>query len=203
LNQSQTIALYQPLLHKLAMKMVGSWQDAEDIVQDTFVKWLTIDTAKIQNTKAYLIKSVTNSCINHLNSIKRKKNECIEAISGLELVEKLDISHIDIEHEISAALAVIYKKLEPVERAVYLLREVFNVEYEELQQIVNKKKENCRQLFSRAKEKLSIDASKINFDMKSSSQLFDSFKKACSFGEPKELIEDLKLEISQKASQTR
>ncbi|WOK09417.1 sigma-70 family RNA polymerase sigma factor [Imperialibacter roseus] len=199
MNQTQTITLYQPLLHRLALKMVGSWQDAEDIVQDTFLKWLTLDQEKIKNTKAYLIKSVTNSCINHLNSIKRKKNEYLDAINPKEFVEKLDLSHIDIEHEISTALAMLHKKLEPVERAVYLLREVFNIEYDELQQIVNKKKENCRQLFSRAKEKLAIDTSKISFDMVNSAQLIESFKKACSFGEPKELIEDLRLEISQKA----
>ncbi len=199
MNPSQTIALYQPLLYTLAVRMVGSLQDAEDIVQDTFLKWLTIDQKKIQNTKAYLIKSVTNSCINHLNTIKRKKKEYIDSINPSELMVKYDWSHIDLEHELSSALAVIHKKLEPVEKAVYLLREVFNFDYDELQEIVNKKKDNCRQLFSRAKEKLSIDTAKLNFEIGNSSQLFESFKKACSLGEASELIDNLKLEIAQKA----
>ena len=112
---------------------------------------------------------------------------------------KYDWAHIDLEHELSSALAVIHKKLEPVEKAVYLLREVFNFDYDELQEIVNKKKENCRQLFSRAKEKLSIDTAKLNFEIGNSSQLFESFKKACCLGEASELIDNLKLEIAQKA----
>lgn len=186
------------MLYTLALRMVGSLQDAEDIVQDTFLKWLTIDQDKIKNTKAYLIKSVTNSCINHLNTLKRKKKEYLDAINPSEFMERYDWSHIDLEHELSSALAVIHKKLEPVERAVYLLREVFNFDYEELQEIVNKKKENCRQLFSRAKEKLSIDTSKINFDLGSSKPLIESFKKACSLGEASELIEKLKAEIAEK-----
>lgn len=199
MDQTQTISLYQPLLYRLAVRMVGSLQDAEDIVQDTFLKWLTIDQEKIQNTKAYLITSVTNSCINHLNTLKRKKKECLDAINPSELIERYDWAHIDLEHELSTALAVIHKKLEPVEKAVYLLREVFNFDYEELQDIVSRKKDNCRQLFSRAKEKLSIDTSKLNFDMSNSSQLFESFKKACSMGGAAELIDNLKSEIAQKA----
>jgi DNA-directed RNA polymerase specialized sigma24 family protein len=68
--------------------MVGSFQDAEDIVQDTFVNWLVIDQQKIVNTKAYLVRSVTNSCINHLQTLKRKKNKCLEAINPSELMER-------------------------------------------------------------------------------------------------------------------
>ncbi len=198
MDQTQTITCYQPLLHRLAMKMVGSWQDAEDIVQDTFLKWLTLDQEKINNTKAYLIKSVTNSCINHLNSLKRKKNEYLDALDPKDFIEKLDFSYLDLEHEVSLALAVIQKKLEPVERAVYLLREVFNFEYDELQEIVNKKKDNCRQLFYRAKEKLSIETSKMSFETGKPAQLIESFKRACSIGEPLQLIEDLKSDINHK-----
>lgn len=182
------------------MKMVGSFQDAEDIVQDAFLNWLVIDQQKIVNTKAYLVRSVTNSCINHLNTLKRKRSECLEAINPSELMERYDWSHLDIEHELSAAFAVIHKKLEPVEKAVYLLREVFDFDYEELQEIVNKKKDNCRQLFSRAKEKLSLDSQRKDSETGSSDRLFDSFMKACSLGEATQLIENLKLEIAKKDS---
>jgi hypothetical protein len=90
--------------------------------------------------------------------------------------------------------------LEPVEKAVYLLREVFNFDYEELQEIVNKKKDNCRQLFSRAKEKLSLDIHRKDSEICNFESLFDSFMKACSLGEATQLIENLKLEIAKKDS---
>ncbi|MEL7147559.1 MAG: sigma factor, partial [Bacteroidota bacterium] len=70
MDQAKAITLYQPLLTSIAYKIVGSLQDAEDIVQDTFLKWLTIDQQKIDNTKAYLVRAVTNNALNHLKSFK-------------------------------------------------------------------------------------------------------------------------------------
>lgn len=183
MNHSQTISRYQPLLYAIALKMVGSLQDAEDIVQDTFVKWLTIDQEKIENTKAYLIRTVTNNCLNHLNSFKKKKNEYISNLKTSEFLEKyreFEFPRFDIENELSEALAVIHKKLEPVEKGIFLLREVFDVDYEELQQIFGKKKENCRQLFLRAKAKLNNENRRSKGKTTQPGQFFDSFKKACS-----------------------
>ena len=199
MNHSQTISIYQPLLHAIALKMVGSFQDAEDIVQDTFVKWLTIDQEKIENTKAYLVRTVTNNCLNHLNSFKKKKNEYINNLKTSEFLEKyrdFDFPRFDIENELSEALAVIHKKLEPVEKGIFLLREVFDVDYEELQQIFGKKKENCRQLFLRAKEKLNKENRKSKGKTAHHAQLFESFKKACSLGHLSDFIHQLTHEVA-------
>ena len=194
MNPSQTISLYQPLLQAIALKMVGSWEDAQDIVQDTFEKWLTIDQEKIQNTKAYLIRTVTNNCINHLNSFKKKKGEYLSQLKNLEILEKyreFEFPRFDLENELSEALAVIHKKLEPVEKGIYLLREVFDFDYEELQKIFGKKKDNCRQLFFRAKEKLMQDNQQTTAQKDQYFQFFDSFKKACSFGNFTDFIAQL------------
>ena len=77
MNQAQAITLYQPLLHNIAYNLLRCKADAEDVVQDTFIKWLSIDQAKIQNTKAYLIKAVTNNCLNHISALKRKKGRIL------------------------------------------------------------------------------------------------------------------------------
>ena len=132
------------------LRMVGSLADAEDIVQDTFVKWLSIDHQKIQNTKAYLIKAVTNNCLNHLNALMNKKEEYLDHLNLGEMTNKymdFDLPRIDLETEIAAALAVVHKKLAPLERAIFLLREVFDFEYDDLQLLFDKKKDNCRQIF--------------------------------------------------------
>ena len=103
--------------------------DAEDIVQDTFLKWLSIDQEKIQNTKAYLIKAVTNSCINHINTLKRRKDEYLENLNPSDLLEKYkewDFAKFDIENEISEALAILNKKLEPIGRYLILTMKIFN-----------------------------------------------------------------------------
>jgi RNA polymerase sigma factor (sigma-70 family) len=199
LNPSQTISLYQPLLQAIALKMVGSWEDAEDIVQDTFVKWLTVDHEKVQNTKAYLIRTVTNNCINHLNSFKKKKSDYLSQLKNSEFLEKyreFEFPRFDLENELSEALAVLHKKLEPVEKGIYLLREVFDFDYEELQKIFGKKKENCRQLFVRAKEKLTQETKKPKTQAVQHFQFLNTFKKACSSGYFSDFIHQLTHEES-------
>ena len=211
MNNEQAIVLYQPMLQQLAMKILGSMADAEDIVHDTFVKWLTSDKKKINNTKAYLIKSVTNNCLNHIEKIKRKKNELLEdwhISTFIDQQREKDLFRFDLENELSAALHILHKKLEPIEKSVFLLREIFNVEYEDIQEVVDRKKENCRKLFSRAKEKLSKETSKIKIEIPhlsvelkkkyNHSELLESFRNAAFMGNISDLIAELKRDINVK-----
>jgi RNA polymerase sigma-70 factor (ECF subfamily) len=202
LNHAQAITLYQPMLQSIAYNLLRCKADAEDIVQDTFVKWLSIDQTKIQNTKAYLIKSVTNNCLNHLNSLKRKKEEYWDSIMLSQLVVKFkesDFAHLDFEKELSAAFKVIQSKLEPLERATYLLKEVFDFDYAAIQKVIDKKADHCRQLFSRAKKKLN-ENSPVKAESSSASQLYESFKNACTVDNATELINHLKRDIAEAIS---
>jgi RNA polymerase sigma factor (sigma-70 family) len=202
LNHAQAITLYQPMLHSIAYNLLRCKADAEDIVQDTFVKWLSIDQTKIINTKAYLIKSVTNNCLNHLNSLKRKKEEYWDSIMLSQLVVKFkesDFAQLDFEKELSAAFKVIQTKLEPLERATYLLKEVFDFDYDAIQKVIDKKADHCRQLFSRAKKKLN-EASPTKVETSGASQLFESFKNACTIDNASELIGHLKKDIAEAIS---
>mgnify|MGYP001460780501 FL=1 len=102
-----------------------------------------------------MVKSVTNNCLNHLNSLKEKKKDYLESVKLPDLFEKIDFSHLDLKQELNSALNVLHKKLGPLERGLFVLREGFDFDYDELQHIFNKKKDHCRQLVCRAKEKLS------------------------------------------------
>lgn len=200
MNQAQTIALYRPTLHLIAMKMLNCKADAEDIVQETFIKWLETEQEKIRNTKAYLIQAVRNNCINHLNSLKKKKEQYLESFHWPEFIEKFretDFSHIDLEAEVSKAFHILQHKLEPLERAVYLLKEVFDFDYQALQDLLNKKQDHCRQLVCRAKKKLNEE--KIHFNQviqPKKTALLENFKKACDVGHAAELISSLREDIS-------
>ncbi len=181
--------------------MVGSLADAEDIVQDTFVKWLSIDHQKIQNTKAYLIKAVTNNCINHLNTLVHKREQYLDHFNLGEMAHRymdFDLSKIDLDTEIAAALAVVHKKLAPLERAIFLLREVFDFEYEDLQFLFDKKKDNCRQIFSRAKEKLNKTTSDLKIDISIPSNILGNFANACKLGVSADFLNDLKKDVALK-----
>ena len=189
---------YQPLLHRIAYNLVRCKEDAEDIVQETFAKWLVIDQQKIENTKAYLIRAVTNNCLNHLNSLKKKKEEYFSHLNWQELISKFketNLAKIDLDVNLNAAFNVLHTKLGPLERAVYLLKEVFDFDYEELQQLLDKKQDYCRQLFCRAKKKLNEETSKIHFSMPDTSGLLKSFRDACDLGNATQLIQELKKNI--------
>jgi RNA polymerase sigma-70 factor (ECF subfamily) len=179
------------------MKILRCKADAEDIVQDTFLKWLSAEKTHIENTKAYLITSVKNNALNHLASLKRKKEECLDSFHLPELFLKFkesDFAHLDLEIELSKALSIIHHKLEPLEKAVYLLKEALGFEYDELQKVLDKKQEHCRQLFSRAKKK--IEDSKLSIELSKTPHMLESFKKACTFGNASDLINELKTDIA-------
>lgn len=199
MNYTQTFTQYQPLLTSIALKIVGTLEDAEDIVQETFLKWLSIDQEKIQNTKAYLIKAVTNKCFNHLKQSKNLYTDSLDTLQENEVFfsEEHHDSNIDKEHYLMVAICAIQETLEPLEKGVYLLREVFNLDYEEIQSIFGKKKDNCRQLFSRAKRKLSVSANSFTLDSYSAEKL-KSFKKACRWGSITDLVQEVTQDLPAK-----
>lgn len=179
--------------------MVGSFADAEDIVQDTFLKWLSKDHGKIQNTKSYLIRAVTNNCINHLESIEKLKKEYLETAQLPEFFKGQKDSNIfnfDIENQLSEAMVILHTKLEPMEKTIYILREAFNFDYEELQELLDKKKDNCRQLFCRAKKNLQKEAQKFSIDLSKHQVSLENFKKACTKGISTDFINELKQELT-------
>ena len=200
MDQSEAIIKYQPVLYAIALKMTGTVHDAEDLVNDTFLNWLKKDRRKVKNTKAYLIKSIINACNNHLSGLTRKKEEIFDQIKHSSFVEKIehDFADLDLKHEINQAFNTVVKKLEPVERAIFMLREVFNFEYSELATLVDKKDENCRKIFSRAKQKLS-EKDNFSHEVKDNfifPDLLKNFETACKIGEFYDFVDVLKKDFS-------
>ena len=104
------------------------------------------------------------------------------------------LSHIDVEVELSNAFQVLQNKLEPLERAVYVLKEVFDFDYKALQEVLDKKQDHCRQLFCRAKKKLKEETDHFSavFQPKKTA-LLESFRKACDIGQPLDLVAQLRM----------
>lgn len=198
LNQAQAIVLYQPMLQAIAMRLLKCKADAEDVVQETFIRWLNAEQEKIKNTKAYLIRAVTNACLNHLEALKRKKEQYVESFHWPEFVERFretDFSHIDIEQRLTKAFHLIQHKLEPLERAAFVLKEAFDVEYKEMQVLLDKKQEHCRQLFCRAKKKINEEKQRLNEAIAEKSALMKSFKESCDVGHASEFLNTIKNDL--------
>lgn len=200
MNPTHTIAQYQPLLTSIALKIVGRIEDAEDIVQETFLKWLSVDQGKVHSTKAYLIKAVTNKCFNHLKKSGNTQTDSLDALEENNLLfseEEGNDSFLDKEHYLMIAICAIQDTLDPLEKGVYLLREVFNLDYEEIQSLFGKTKDHCRQLLSRAKKKLSFNKDRVSFEACNAEKL-NNFKKACRWGSVSDLVQEITQDISSK-----
>ena len=103
--------------------------------------------------------------------------------------------NLDLEADLERALRVMHAKLEPLERAAYLLKEVFDVDYDALQQVFNKKKDHCRQLVCRARKKLADETAKIQLDFPDISGLMAGFRKSCEKGNARDIINALKNDV--------
>jgi RNA polymerase sigma factor, sigma-70 family len=152
MTKTETFLEFRSLLFSVAYNMLGVIADAEDIVQDSFEKWLSVDTTTVLHPKAYLVKVVTNKCITHLEKIKRERKNYI----GPWLPEPLIAHETQADHRIemfqplSMGIMVMLEKLTAQERAVFLLKEIFSYDYDEIAEIINKTNDNCRQIFKRA-----------------------------------------------------
>ena len=151
---------YQPLLFSLAYRMLGSVMDSEDIVQESFIAFNQLPNREtIENKKAYLCKIVTNRCLDLIQSSAKKR----EVYVGPWLPEPLldreipinDPSQAFLQKEsISTAYLLLLQQLNANERAVFLLREVFQYSYDEIAEILDKSSANCRQIFHRTKKSM-------------------------------------------------
>jgi RNA polymerase sigma-70 factor (ECF subfamily) len=161
------VAELRPLLFSIAYRMLGSATDAEDIVQEAFLRYHreTAAGTEVESPKSYLSAIATRLCIDHLRSARVRR----ESYVGTWLPEPLLTEetsdaerHAETADSLSMGFLVLLESLTPVERAVFLLREVFEYEYAEIVSVVGKSEENCRQIAVRARQH--VQAGKPRFD---------------------------------------
>src|SRR5438552_1541769 len=185
-NTTQIFNQYRALLFSIAYRMLCNATDAEDIVQEAFVRWLQASDGEIQSPKAFLSTVVTRLCIDQLRSARARR----ELYVGPWLPEPIptdqrqDLTETAILGEsLSFAFLVLLESLSPLERAVFLLREVFDYDYAEIAQITGRNEEACRQLFSRAKRHLSQHRPRFPASPEAHANMVGRFMQACMAGD--------------------
>lgn len=150
---------YHPLLFSIAYRMLGTVSDAEDIVQDVYLQVSENDYTHVDNIKAYLCKTVTNRCLDYLKSARIKRELYIGPWLPEPIVIQKKDPGVEIENEemVSYAVLLLLEKLKPVERAIFVLREVLEYDYTTIAEIVGKNELNCRKIFSRVKDKFPLE----------------------------------------------
>ena len=184
---ANTFTEYRSLLFSIAYRMLGSVADAEDIVQDAFLRWNALPAEEmVGSPKAYLSTIVTRLCINYMHSARVQR----EVYVGPWLPEPLVTEHvpnvadtIEERESLSIAFLVLLESLSPVERAVFLLRDVFDYEYAEIAQIVEKSEANCRQMAHRARARVAQHHPRFTVSPEVSEQLTQRFIAACVGGD--------------------
>jgi len=147
----------RPRLTGIAYGMLGSIMDAEDVVQDVYIRWAGVDTATIDTPAAYLTTITTRIAIDRLRSARHRRETYIGPWLPEPFVIGVDDDPADIvesAERLSMALLVTLERLNPVERAVLLLRDVFDLEYPEIADVVDKSPDNCRQIAARARDRV-------------------------------------------------
>jgi RNA polymerase sigma-70 factor (ECF subfamily) len=186
MNHLEVFAEYKSYLFSLAYRMLGSVVDAEDLLQDAFLRWQQTSLAKIRSPKAFLVTVVKHLCLNQLQSARARKEES-SAAPSLEPAAPEQI-HDPADNELLAdsltsAFLILLERLSPKERVVFLLREVFDCDYDEIAEIIRKNAVTCRQMLRRAKQHIMLEHSRFEASPEQLEKLVRQFTNTCATGD--------------------
>ena len=183
---------YRPLMFSIAYRMTGSVSDAEDIVQDAFLR--VGKDAHIESPKSYLATITTRLAIDHLRSARVRRESYVGTWLPEPLVEHSEPDPAELAEtsdSLSMAFLVLLESLVPAERAVFLLREVFGYDYREIADITGKTEAACRQIFARARRRIDEGRPRFETSRAEGEELTSLFLAAASGGDMTSLLERL------------
>jgi RNA polymerase sigma-70 factor (TIGR02957 family) len=144
---------HRSLLFTVAYEMLGSAADAEDVLQESWLRWAAVDRGTVQEPRAYLVRIVTRQALNHLRTVSRRREEYVGEWLPEPLLTSPDVADdVELAENLSIAMLTVLETLGPAERAVFVLREVFDVPYDEIADAVGKTPAAVRQIAHRAKD---------------------------------------------------
>ena len=174
-------------MFSIAYRMLGSAAEAEDILQEAFLRYQSISDYPINSPKAFLSTVVTRLCLNQLESAQHQRETYIGPWLPEPILtdpQAMDAAqHTELDESLSMAFLVLLEQLTPLERAVFLLRQVFDYDYVEIAEMVGSTETACRQVFSRAKKHISENRPRFKSDPEKHRTMLEQFIVAVSHGE--------------------
>ncbi|MFG2797243.1 RNA polymerase sigma-70 factor [Streptomyces pseudovenezuelae] len=189
---TETFVAHRNLLFTVAYEMLGSAADAEDVLQETWLRWIKVDLDQVQDRRAYLVRITTRQALNRLRTMTRRK----EAYVGPWLPEPLltapDVAEdVELSESLSMALMCVLETLSPTERAVFVLREVFDVDYDEIAAAVEKSPDAVRQIAHRARRHVDARRPRRTASAGETRAAVESFRRALETGDLQGLLDVL------------
>lgn len=181
---------HRRLLTGVAYRMLGSVSDAEDMVQEAWLRWTRADVAAVTTPRSWLITVVSRLCLDRLKSARVQREHYYGTwLPEPFLEQKTTAPTAQVDESVSIALLLVLEKLSPVERAGFLLHEVFGHTFEEIAEILDKPAANCRKLVSRARQRVRAEKPRFATTNSEHEELLTRFLEACRAGEMEPLME--------------
>ena len=182
---------HRTLLLSVAYRMLGSRADAEDMVQETFLRWQQASSVEVRDPRAFLVTVITRICINQLQSARVKREEYVGQWLPEPVLTRVP-GHLNmpsIDGTLSLAFLLLLERLTPLERAVFLLREVFDYDYAEVAAVVGQSETNCRQILRRARQHVTEDRPRFEASSEHQERLLRQFLETTAHGDMQKMID--------------
>jgi RNA polymerase sigma-70 factor (TIGR02957 family) len=183
---------HRGLLFTVAYEMLGSAVDAEDVVQETWLRWADVDHAEVRDPRAYLVRMVTRQALNRLRTVSRQREDYVGEWLPEPLLTSPDVAEdAGLAENVSIAMLTVLETLGPAERAVFVLHEVFETPYDEIAEVVGKTPAAVRQIAHRAREHVAARRPRMQVDRAEQEATFQKFMTAVTSGDVQGLVEVL------------
>ncbi len=201
LNRLDAFNEHRKVLFAIAYRMLGSVADAEDMLQETYLRWQQALDREIHSPRAFLVTIVSRLCLNHLKSARVRREEYFgewlpEPLLTEDEGSARALAEVEVDDSLSFAFLVLLERLTPMERAVFLLREVFEYEYTEIADILGQSEANCRQLLRRARQHVAENRPRFNPSPQQRERLLREFLQATAGGNLERLVELLASDVA-------
>jgi RNA polymerase sigma-70 factor (TIGR02957 family) len=183
---------HRRLLFTVAYEMLGSAVDAEDVVQETWLRWADVDRAEVRDPRAYLVRAVTRQALNRMRTLSRRREDYVGEWLPEPLLTSPDVADdVELAESVSIAMLTVLETLGPTERAVFVLREVFDVPYDEVAAAVAKTPAAVRQIAHRAKAHVAARRPRVEVDPGEKRVVVERFQEAVRTGDLQALLDVL------------
>jgi RNA polymerase sigma-70 factor, ECF subfamily len=183
---------HRSLLFTVAYEMLGSAADAEDVVQETWLRWAGVDREEVREPRAYLVRIVTRQALNRLRTLSRRREDYVGEWLPEPLLTSPDVAEdVEFAESVSIAMLTVLETLAPAERAVFVLRDVFDVPYGDIAAAVDKTPAAVRQIAHRAREHVAARRPRIEVDRAEQRQVVERFLAAVQTGNIQVLLDVL------------
>jgi len=183
---------HRSLLFTVAYELLGSAADAEDVVQETWLRWADVDHEEVRDPRAYLVRIVTRQALNRLRTLARRKEDYVGEWLPEPLLTSPDVAEdVELAESVSIAMLTVLESLTPTERAVFVLREVFDVPYDEIAEAVGKSTAAVRQIAHRSREHVEARRPRMQVTRSEQQEVVDRFVRAVLTGDVQGLLDVL------------